>query len=228
VRLCPVPELLAIQVAPPSSIALLPGASIASRQGWRALKVEGGPMFCCGVVASFRWRRIAAHVRVGEFIFATARKRASRPAFVYRRGWQFGPEVVGSGQRERGQNAGQVVNVGSRGRSCACPRGASKPVQRGDGRQPTSSAMLGLFGQQQYRWLGLGSGCVELCFASRCAGFASQAVHGQLNSRSTSAAGVPFWRSRCNTFTLQIYSVAGEGCRVVKHPQGAVWPQGWG
>jgi len=111
-------------------------------QGWQGLEVEGCQCLAGRKLCFVQMVADAAHVALGEFIFRqNGEETGSRPAFGVGAGGNLGPELVEAGQPERGQHAGQRVDVDLAGGHALAPRRASKLSSRG-GRQPHPLAML--------------------------------------------------------------------------------------
>jgi hypothetical protein len=94
-----------------------------TRQGWQGLEVEGCQCFSCRQLCFVQMAPYAAHVPLGQFVFRqNGKETGGGPAFGIGAGGNLGPELVEAGQPQRGQHAGERVDVNLAGGHALAPR----------------------------------------------------------------------------------------------------------
>ena len=97
------------------------------RQGWQRLEVEGRQCLAGGQLRLVQMAPDAARVALGQFIFRQNGEEAGGgPAFGIGARGDFQPELVEARQAQRGQHAGQRVDVDLTGGHARAPSRASK------------------------------------------------------------------------------------------------------
>jgi len=171
----------------------------------RALEVKL-PVSLLRSCASFRMTLMRRLSR-SPYIPQNGEKRAAGQPSRCRRGWQSG-QSCGSWAAERGQHAGQRVDVNSWA-SCACPRRALKLSSEG-GRTAHLGSACGLAQQKQLwvrHWHARG------VLLQQMRQFRSQVVHVREQQIAIRRQAVAARRSAAKPSTLRRILSGGTGCR---------------
>ena len=192
-------------------VACRQGLDAGAWQGWQCLEVEGCQCLASRELCFVQMAPDAAHVPLGQFIFRqNGEETGGRPAFGVGAGGNLGPELVEAGQPQRGQHAGQRVDVDLAGGHALAPSRASKLSSEGWATATSlcSAVRFGL--RRSVSVPGSGARPASRSSASRCASSASHAWSWAMNRRPTIRRQASrLGRSRCSTFQASAYSIRG-------------------
>ena len=144
--------------APLQPIACGQGLDTRAWQTWQGLEVESCECFAGGKMRLVQVTPNASHIALSQFVLRqNGQETGGGPAFGIGTGGDLGPELVEARQAQRGQHAGQRVDVDVTGSHACVPSKASKLSSDGWATAPSRGSVICLGLRRQSSVLGSGS-----------------------------------------------------------------------